>query len=160
MKDCREEPRTEKRFGLCDDGENKPAYSDFENELNWLAVVRNEFEKEIIFTAIDKCLEIFKQGTTERESTCDGMLTFENSLYLVELKNDRTKGWQKAAVSQLKNTIKLLPQFCRADEFNRKKAFVCNRRHPNFHRLDNAEQKSFFEETRFRLDVNAEIIVK
>jgi hypothetical protein len=92
---CTESARNDKYFGLCDDedtSEKTPAYSDIDNLENWISTVKNDDEIEVIFTPIDNCLIIKKVGTKDDESTCDGMLTFENKIFLVELKN-KTKEW-------------------------------------------------------------------
>src|SRR5947209_8313519 len=109
---CSEAPRKDTRFGICDDQDSTKAYTDTANSDKWIAVVRNENSEEVIFTAIDNCTSVLKAGTNQRESTCDGMLTFRNRLYLVELKdqNQRTRRWIDEALGQLENTIKLIAE--------------------------------------------------
>jgi hypothetical protein len=158
----REAARRDKLFGICDDQNGKKAYTDVENKAMWTAQVINNSCMEIAFTPIDNCISIFKEGTNDRESTCDGMLTFPNSLFLVELK-EKTKGgsWIAGAKKQLENTIKLLCANHCIDEFGKKKAYVCNKRHPYFRKIDNSEQKDFFKKNNgFRLDIQANIIIK
>ena len=88
------------------------------------------------------------------------MLTFKNSLYLVELKKKRTGGWISEAIEQLKNTIKLIIENHNIDEFQFKKAYACNRKHPNFATIDNELSRRFFRETNgFRIDAQAEIVI-
>lgn len=156
---CKEKSRKDKVFGLCDKQDGDKAYSDDSNPDDWVAIVRNT-DKEITFTPIDNCIIILKENTKDKESTCDGMLTFENSIYLVELKVRGTGGWLPEAINQLKNTIKLI----RANQdinYRYKKAFACNRKHPSFTTIDNELSKRFFEETDgFRIDAQAEIIIK
>jgi len=50
-----------KRFGLCDEQDNKePAYLDERNGAKWIAVVENEELKKIHFIAIDNCIDIWR----------------------------------------------------------------------------------------------------
>mgnify|MGYP003595245340 CR=1 FL=1 len=159
---CKEPVRNDSVFGLCDDQIQTKAYSTTESPDKWNATVRNELRKEVAFTPLDKCLKILKPGTADEESLCDGMLTFDNSLYLVELK-DKGKRWKEDAKDQLTNTIRLLkehhPDF--KSTFRYLKAYPCNRKHPHFAVIDNAEQKEFMKITDgFRLDVNALITLR
>lgn len=157
---CSEELRNDIEFGLCDDENEHAAYSDTANECNWIATVKNDSEKEVVFTPIDNCIIIHKLNSLEKESTCDGMLTFENSIYLVELKDDRTGGYITTAIKQLKNTIKLIGENQLINQ-KYKKAFVCNKKKKHFVVLKSGRKRKFFTETNgFRLDVNRAIIIK
>ncbi|MCH7397170.1 hypothetical protein MM236_04180 [Belliella sp. DSM 107340] len=159
--DCKEVSRTDEQFGICDDQNGSSAYTDISDSKKWIAVVKNDNEIEISFTAIDNCINIFKEGTNDKESSCDGMLTFVQSIYLVELKEKGKGGWISDAKGQLENTIKLISKHHDLSSFRYKKAFACNRKHPSFTVIDTAERKSFFERTNgFRIDVQAEILVK
>ncbi len=131
------------------------------DNTKWIAKVSNDNDLTISFTAIDNCLIVLKEGTKDKESTCDGMLTFSNSLYLVELKKQGAGGWLSDAKSQLEKTIKLLRSKHNLEEYKYKKAYACNKKHPNFTVIDAAERKAFFERTKgFRIDAQAEIVVK
>jgi hypothetical protein len=79
-----ETPRKDKLFGICDDENGTPAYTDVSNRAKWIAEVINEDNKSIIFTPIDNCIIIYKSGTPDKESTCDGMLAFTHSLFLLD----------------------------------------------------------------------------
>lgn len=159
--DCKEESRNEKQFGICDDQNGTKAYTDLENNTKWIAKVKNDNEIAVSFTAIDNCIIIFKEGTKDKESSCDGMLTFAQSLYLVELKKQGTGGWISEAKGQLENTIKLILKNHDLSDIRYKKAFACNRKHPSFTVIDTAERKSFFKRTGgFRIDLQAEIVIK
>ncbi|NCP83781.1 MAG: hypothetical protein GW823_02540 [Bacteroidetes bacterium] len=159
--DCKEESRNEKQFGICDDQNGTKAYTDLVNSTNWIAKVKNDNEIDVSFTPIDNCIIVLKEGTKDKESSCDGMLTFAQNLYLVELKKQGSGGWISYAKRQLENTIKLISENHDLSNFCYKKAFACNRKHPSFTVIDTAERKSFFERTGgFRIDVQAEIVVK
>lgn len=157
--DCKEESRKEKEFGICDNQNGTKAYTDIVNSRNWIAKVKNDNEIDVSFTAIDNCIIVHKEGTKEKESSCDGMLIFKNSLFLVELKV-QGKDWIPKAKSQLENTIKLITENHDLSDFRYKKAYACNRKHPSFNVLESSEKKSFFDKTGFRLDAQAEILIK
>lgn len=148
---CKESSRNEKQFGICDDQNGTKAYTDTSDDTKWIAKVTNDDEIDISYTAIDNCIIVYKAGTKEKESSCDGMLTFSESLYLVELKV-QGKDWIPKAKRQLENTIKLITENHKLSNFKFKKAYACNRKHPNFNVLEASEKKSFFDKTGFRLD--------
>jgi hypothetical protein len=155
---CSEKPRNEKRFGLCDDDDESPAYSSLNNEENWIATVESTAQ-EVVFTPIDKCIVPTKEGSTDKESTCDGMLTSERSLILVELKNRGKHGYFAKGEDQLRNTIGLI-QSSHSLNYKYKKAYVCNKRHPHFTTLDNEMRRRFFHETDgFRIDNQSRIVI-
>lgn len=158
---CKESSRKDKRFGICDDQNGTKAYTNIPDTTKWIAKVINESEMDISFTPIDNCITIFKPGTKDEESTCDGMLTFSESLYLVELKKQATGGWITGAKGQLENTIRLISENHDLSSFRYKKAFACNKKHPNFTVIEAAERKAFFDRTKgFRIDAQAEITIK
>lgn len=157
---CNELSRKDKLFGLCDDQNSEKAYSDTGDDKQWIAKVNNPNETEIIFTPIDNCIILHKPGTKDKESTCDGMLTTVNTLFLVELKERGTGGWLGDAVGQLENTMKLLHANHDLSAFRYKKGFACNKKHPNFTVIDNEKNKWFYKTYGFRLDARVEIDVK
>lgn len=158
---CAESPRTDKLIGICDDQEGEKAYTSVVDPEEWVAKVNNENEIPITFTPIDNCIIVLKDGTTNKESTCDGMITYPNNLYLLELKDQGVGGWISTAKNQLENTIKLLNAFHNLENIRFKKAYACNKKHPNFTVIDSSEKKSFFERTNgFRLDIQTNIIIK
>ena len=158
---CEESPRISNRFGICDEQKGAKAFTDISDETLWIATVINPEGLKISFTAIDNCIIVQKDGTNDQESTCDGMLTFRDSLYLVELKNQGTGGWIPKAISQLENTIQILWKNHDLNTIRYKKAYACNKRHPNFKVIDVEKRKEFFNRTNgFRLDVQAELRIK
>ncbi len=157
---CKEPTLTNEKFGICDNQDGTKAYTDIGDTTNWIASVINKNQIEVAFTAIDNCIIVLKEGTQDKESSCDGMLTFNNNVYLVELKNQKTGGWLPDAIGQLKNTIRLLKANNNLEEVKYKKAYACNRKHPNFQVIEDERKKKFLNETGFRLDVQAEIVIK
>ncbi len=158
--DCQEPSRTDEVFGICDDQDGTKAYTDVRIAAEWIATVKNPQRRYVAFTAIDHCISVFKPGTQDKESTCDGMLTFTDRLYLVELKKQRTGGWLPDAMHQLENTIRLLGSSHDLSKFKQKKAFACNRKHPKFQELKFEYKKAFLKKTGFILHVEAEIVIK
>lgn len=119
----------------------------------------NGNEELVTFTPIDNCFIVLKPGTKDKESTCDGALIWKDGLYLVELKNQATGGWLPKSIVQFENTIKLIsPIFLQ--KFKYKKAYSCNRKHPNFITIDNERNIRFFREYGFRIDAQRRIIIK
>ncbi|ULJ59986.1 hypothetical protein [Wielerella bovis] len=88
--------RDDKLFGLCDDDDNLPAYSDSRQPEKWIATVLNPNGFGVQFYAIDKRIKIIIDGN--EQSLCDGMLIFQEKLYLVELKVQRAE-WINHAIS-------------------------------------------------------------
>jgi hypothetical protein len=159
--DCKEPAISDNLFGICDDQDGSKAYTSITDITNCIAKVINRTDLVISFTAIDNCIIVFKEGTKDKESTCDAMLIFQDSLYLVELKKQGTGGWLPDAKSQLENTIKLLDANHDLSAIKYKKAYACNKKHPNFTVINAAEKKAFFEKTNgFRFDAQAEILIK
>lgn len=156
---CKEAARTDLRFGLIDDKAKHPmAFSTTSNENDWTAIVDNSKGKEVSFIAIDQCLEILDEQTNEQESLCDGMLLFEDSLYMVELYS-RRKSKNTKAEKQLRNTIRLIKQY-HTELPHTRKAFINNKRDKNFQTVTMQRQAKFYNETGFRLDINPTIKIK
>ncbi len=153
---CQETPRTDQLFGLCDDQDGKKAYSDVQDNSSWIATVKNDNSKEVLFTAVDKCL--IKDNEYKGRGRCDGMLTTTEHLFFVELKNQR-QSWITDAIEQLESTVQFFIDNHSIDAFKHKKAFACNKKHPRFDEIDNETNLRFFRAYSFRLDVQAEIIV-
>lgn len=154
--DCQYPPISLVSFGLCDKQDGSKAYPTTTDSEDWIAEVKNEKELETVFTAIDKC--VLMDGDEPDRGRCDGMLTTEQHLYLVELKNERS-GWQPEAINQLTSTIRFLLENHDLSVYKKKKAFACNKKHKKFAEIDNEINKRLFTETGFRIDIQAEIVV-
>lgn len=143
-------------FGLCDDNNGTKAYTDIANPLKWIATVKNDKLKEITFTAIDKC--IIQDNEYTGRGRCDGMLTTDEHICFVELK-DQAKSWISDAIEQLESTIKFFLEGNDITNFRHKKAFACNKRHRHFQEIDNELNRRFFRQYGVRIDIQADIIV-
>ncbi len=154
---CQEPPIRHTLFGLCDDENGQKAYSNVDNPNSWIATVKNDKRKTLVFTAIDKC--VIKDGEEVGRGRCDAMLTSDEHLYFVELKN-MMANWQTDAVQQLISTIHLFAKHHNVKDFRHRKAFACNRKHRKFVEIDNERNIRFRNENYgFRLDIQADVVV-
>lgn len=152
------QPRTEIEFGLCDDGNNTKACSNTDKPEKWIATVKNENNIAVTITAIDNCISISNTDGTQSKR-CDLMLTYSQTVYLVELKG-KGKDWITDAVEQLEATIKAFLTTPESRNYIMKKAFASNRRHPYFHTINDEVNKRMFMDYGFRIDIQAEIVIK
>jgi len=150
---------SEPLFGLCDDDSKLPAYIDLVNNTIWIATVINVSQKEITFTAVDNCIEIFRENG-DIESRCDVMLTTDICLYLIELKN-KVSDWRSEGIDQLEATITALKNAESAlfFSFRKRKAYVANRRHPHFVKVETEVMERFRDVHRIRLYLEATILI-
>lgn len=152
-----------KRFGLCDEQDNKePAYLDEQNEDKWIAVVENEELKEVHFIAIDYCIDIWRdKEKKEMDNRCDGMLWYETSIIFVELKDRVSKkdknAWVEDGEKQLKCTIKYFEKTEQSNNFREKRAYIANKAHPIFKESQLQRMKSFKQETGYTLRIENRI---
>ena len=155
---CQEIPENKREFGIRDDIPNSKAYLDISNPDLWGATVKNHDEFDIVFTAVDKC--VINDNEYEERGRCDGMLTTEKHLFLVELK-DKSKTNKTEILKQLTDTVEFLYKFHETElkNFKHKKVFGCNKRHSKFQTIDNEQQKKYFAKYKFRIDVQGEIII-
>ena len=152
-----------KRFGLCDEQDNKkPAYLDERNGAKWIAVVENEELKEVHFIAIDNCIDIWRdKEKKEMDNRCDGMLWYDKAVVFVELKERESKksknDWVKDGEKQLKRTIEYFEKTGQSDKFTEKRAYIANKAHPIFKESQLQKMKSFKQETGYTLRIENRI---
>ena len=135
------------KFRLCDDPNEDPAYidTDIDDCSKWIATVENNQEIEVIFTAIDNCIEILRSDGT-MDNRCDGMLTYNNHLIFVELKEKNYRNnWVVKGEKQLKNTINV---FIANHDLE---IYKSNNKKPNFQSSQITRMDKFKDETGFRL---------
>ena len=141
------------KFGLCDDPppSKDPAYIDTVDRSKWIAIVENNQEIEVIFTAIDNCIEIRRSDGT-MDNRCDGMLTYNNHLIFVELKEKNYRNnWVVKGEKQLKNTINVFIANHDLEIYKSKKAYIANNKKPTFQSSQITRMDKFKDETGFRL---------
>jgi len=154
--DCQSGPFDQAQFGLCDDQNATRAYVDTTTPEKWVATVDNPSRRAVTFTAIDKC--VMQDGDEPGRGRCDGMLTTDDLLYLVELK-DQAPPWRQHAIEQLESSIQFLLAHHDVSRFRHKKAFACNKRRPAFVTVENELQLQFRREYGFRIDLQATVVV-
>jgi hypothetical protein len=151
-----------KRFGIYDAEDNSPAILKYDDENSWNAIVINDNCKRILFTAIDNCIEI-KRANGDMDNRCDCMLTYEETLLLIELKNKRDS-WQAEGLSQIEATIKRMinDELLFYNRFKRYKAIVANRKNqfPSFQESNKEQREYFKKEYKIRIQFETEIIIK
>lgn len=149
------------RFGIYDAEDKSPAIIKIDDESSWNATVINKNSIELLFTAIDNCIDILRDNG-EMDSRCDGMLTFKNTIFFVKLKNKRGS-WQSKGLSQIESTIKrmMTEELDFYNSFTKRKAIVANRKHqfPSFHMSHSEQREYFLQEYNTRIQFEAGIIV-
>jgi hypothetical protein len=149
------------KFGICDDDNKLPAYIKISDEAEWIATVINNEAKEITFTAIDNCIDIYR-ANGELDKRCDVMLNYANNLLFVELKNKR-KNWKSDGLAQIEATIKRMIKDNKDfyDNFNKRKAIVANskQKFPCFETNDMEHRDYFKRKYKIRIQFESEIII-
>jgi len=114
-------------FGIKDDNNHERAYLDYGNGRFWLATIENTSRYEVIFTALDNCIEL-RKANGHLESRCEGMLTYNDTIIFVEIKarTGDMKTWAKDADKQLRNSIALIESRVNLDTFTVKRAAISN----------------------------------
>lgn len=146
------------KFGICDNPppSKKPAYIDENNASKWIAIVNNSMNKKIDFYAIDNCVNILK-ADGNKESRCDGMLSYEDKIIFVELKMRGSSGWLSKARDQLTITFS---KFCENNDLTNYKsieAYACNSLKPLSNQGNSAQIQKFKDETGLIMHVQQEI---
>jgi hypothetical protein len=150
---------TKPHFGLCDNGEQKPAYLDEDTPLMWIAVVQNNGQKTVAFYPVDNRL-VFIRSDGNPDKICDGLLTHDKTIIFVELKQRSDHKWKPEGDEQLRATIARFEQSPESSKFIIKKAYISNNRRPNFNIDDMPRIKTFRKETGYVLQIKSTIYVE
>jgi hypothetical protein len=145
-------------FGICDGLNDAMAFLDFHNQPDWICSVLNENATLIEFRAIDNCIIVLKENL-DKERSCDCMLTYFENIVFIELKEKRGR-WIQDGFEQIEKTIEAFKENHNIDDFKHKRAFVANKKHPNFHVIENETMRKFYSKHKVRLNVQAEVIIK
>lgn len=138
---------SEKVFGIYD---KPPAILAFTNSDDWHVWIDNEESKEVMHTAIDDCLGIpWSEG--ER---CESMITYDDVLMFVELKDRNGAGWAGKARSQLINTITLFKRDASIAPYKRLYGHIANKQRPVFKAGGMKFSQEFEDQTGFILRVS------
>ena len=141
-----------KKFGLCDDGNQKPAYIDEHNGEKWIAVVNNHYQRDVIFIAIDNCIPL-------NSKKCDGVLCIDEKVIFVELKERKggRKEWKNDAENQLKKTILVFENLDKAKEFQIKEAYISNKKVRTHNEKNHQRMEKFKDDTGYVLRIQNRI---
>lgn len=145
-------------FGICDDNNQPeaPAYLNDTDSNTWSAEVHNDKKIEVTFTAIDKCIPVFR-ANGDMESRIDGLLTYNsNRLIFIELKIVR-ENWIPDGIQQLENTIELFSAQNDLSSYKKRRAFLANKKHPRFKFSHKETMQTFKNKTGVRLIIAAKI---
>ena len=134
-------------FGIYD---VPPATLSFKNSDDWQAWVDNPKGKEITHTAIDDCLEILR---IEGER-CESMITYDDVLTFIELKDRDGGRWAGKARDQLINTIALFKRDADVALYKRLYGHIANKQRPYFKAGGKSFSQQFEDETGFILRVS------
>jgi len=155
-KNCQEQTDAP-AFGLCDDQNLSKAYINTDDKSKWVAVVKNENQQQVMFTAIDNCITI-KRDNGDMERRCDGMLTYDDEIVFVELK-EMTADWIQDATEQVRETIRVFSESNDLSRFRKKRAFLCNKKHPQFKISHQEMMQQFRNKTGVRLIIHNAIVI-
>ena len=134
-------------FGIYD---APPATLSFENSDDWHVWVDNPYTKEVSHTAIDDCLGI-PRSEGER---CESMITYDEVLTFIELKDRDGGRWAGKARDQLINTIALFKRDANIAVYKRLYGHIANKQRPNFKAGGKNFSQQFEDETGFVLRVS------
>ncbi len=153
---------SQSKFGLCDDPppSKDPAYIDIDDCSKWIAIVENNQEIEVIFTAIDHCTEILRSDG-KMDNRCDGMLTYNNNIIFVELKERKYTNsvWIEEGENQLRKIISVFINNHDLQIFKSKKAYIANSKKPQFQYSHKERMQKFRNDTGFTLIIQNTIKV-
>ncbi|MBN8651497.1 MAG: hypothetical protein KF763_04835 [Cyclobacteriaceae bacterium] len=149
-----------KVFGLCDDRPQQRAYLDETDGAKWVAVIANELRHTVTFTAVDHCITILKADGTMHKR-CDGLLTYDNVVLFVELKERGGKGtnWIAEGYEQLRTTISHFEASDLPVLYTIKKAYIANGQRPKFRFTQTERMERFFQETGYVLRIERRIVL-
>ena len=122
--ECKQKTK-EPVFGIYD---APPATLLFSKGEDWIVWIDNDQEKEITHTAIDGCIDI-PDNEGER---CESMLTYEDVVIFLELKDRDGGRWAGKARDQLLNTIALFRRDANIAVYSRRFAHIANKQRPHF----------------------------
>lgn len=134
-------------FGICENKTAKelPAYIDYDNKELWDAVVKSHGVVDFNFIAVDNNIPYYDEKGNEKKR-CDAMLYTKQTVAFIELKN-QDRNWLNEAIGQLKSTIEHFKNEEDITKFKYRKAYVCNKTHPNFNYQFKDCMQKFFRET-------------
>ena len=146
-------------FGIIDPQDKSPAYVSVSDEVDWVAVVENRSGLPLKFTAVDNCIDIYREDG-QMDYRCDGILSGAGHLIFIELKDQRGEWIQHAVDHQLMTTVLHFVNNCDMSRYKKRYAYACNKRHPQFQYSHMSMMDDFRRKTGVRLCIVNKIVVK
>ena len=154
-KECQLGPYTDAQFGILETPSRSRVDTDLENQDNWSAHVNNPDGLKVMLTIIDGC--VFPSDRPPKR--CDVMLTTQQSIHLIELKNRKHPAVAaRDGKAQLIATIQALTASCDIKHFTTRMAHVCNKRNPRYR--SNESERNFRSRYGFTLSIKVDIDIK
>jgi hypothetical protein len=172
------------RFGItdADSGLKRPAKVDFRNIEIWDVIVDNPNAKEVVFKAIDFCVEAYRvgsyslgninrvkeefstegTGSTSREGIkkCEGFLSFDNKVLFLELKRRNRGNWVKDAREKFEETILCFMEHHNIQDFNVLNSVVSNMTHRGLHQNYMIQNRILKDKTGFEFEIKNKILIQ
>ena len=93
------------------------------------------------------------------DNRCDAMLTNEEHIVFIELKDQQSDWIEHAVNDQLQTTIDYFKENHDISRYRYKRAFACNRKHPNFKCSNKERMNNFYRRNKIRLNIEVKIII-
>jgi len=159
------------RFGISDKNANKrePAFIDTIDPTIWEVDINNPNGKDIIFKAVDYCVEIYRIGNyslanasrdkidfsvedTDRLGKglikrCEGFLFYENNILFLELKLRRRGNWLSDAREKFEETILSFLQYYPPGTYRLLEPVVSNKTFTGTHQSEMVQKRIFKDKT-------------
>lgn len=150
------------KFGIIDpDDKNGKQPARISYDMNsadaWDAHVCCNNRSDYSFIAVDNNIpltRVGKSGNQETTNRCDAMLFTQQTICFIELKNERN-AYLPHAIEQLGATIDAFG--FEIKKFKCKKAYVCNKRRPQFHSSFSRVQSDFYKKYAVVLRIKVDI---
>ena len=150
------------RFGIVDPddrGGKFPAQICYDENVKdtWGAWVSCNNRSDYSFIAVDNNIPLTRTGANgakETASRCDAMLYTGKTVCFIELKDERESFLQRA-IAQISATLQAFGN--EIERFEYKKAYVCNKGHPQFHSSFSQAQSEFYKKHKVVLRVRVDI---
>lgn len=144
-------PHTYKEFGLCDDRNQTPVYIDQDNRDKWIANINNSQQVQLFLIPVDNKIDF--PGWLKK---CDAIIYSDKTILFIELKDQRTS-WLQNAIEQLQDTISVFNNNHDISVFINRKAYACNKAHPNYNCSNKETIQNFYNRNRIVLRTTTKI---
>lgn len=108
---------------------------------------------------LDNCIKLIK-ADGKQDKCCDGVLLCNSIIIFVELTTRTDIKWRKEKENQLRTTIRHFEDTEKSDNYEIKKAYIANSKHPRFSHGQDARINGFFKDTGYVLRINNRISIE